>query len=251
VFTVQGLETYILRPRDPADFDLLVETLGSPDPISWISCVIGVRGSIAPPELCNGLMVPIIAFDQIYSFDSGTLIKAIPKPEKIPAKEFGHAAQELFWRIMQMTDNAGATDEYRALNYLAVRYPTIYATVADCYGRDCSLKGVEVRPSPLSGTRNIVEAIFSFANRNTDVTEKFLCASTSRRSSRFSSPKCRRTTTVEPVDQRTWKEFRHHGHTRIFSGRFTLPCRRTLSLGGESSSLRNWRLPSGSLLQPM
>src|SRR5713226_8136782 len=110
VFTVQGLETYILRPRDPADFDLLVETLGSPDPISWISCVIGVRGSIAPPELCNGLMVPIIAFDQIYSFDSGTLIKAIPKPEKIPAKEFGHAAQELFWRIMHMTDNAGATD---------------------------------------------------------------------------------------------------------------------------------------------
>ena len=28
VFTVQGLETYILQPRDPADFGLLVEALG-------------------------------------------------------------------------------------------------------------------------------------------------------------------------------------------------------------------------------
>jgi hypothetical protein len=28
---------------------------------------------------------------------------------------------------MQLTDNAGATDEHRALNYLAMRYPAIYA----------------------------------------------------------------------------------------------------------------------------
>jgi hypothetical protein len=35
------------------------------------------------------------------------------------------------------------------------------------------LSAVEVRPSPLSGTRNIVDVIFSYTNRNTDVTEKF------------------------------------------------------------------------------
>ena len=66
-------------------------------------------------------------FDQIYSFDREALIKAIPKPEKTSAKEFGPAAEELFDRIMQMTDNAGATDEHRALNYLAVRYHAIYS----------------------------------------------------------------------------------------------------------------------------
>jgi hypothetical protein len=31
----------------------------------------------------------------------------------------------------------------------------------------------EVRPSRLSGVRKIVDAIFSFSNRNTDVTEKY------------------------------------------------------------------------------
>jgi len=173
VFTVQGLETYIIQPRDPADFGLLVEALGPGDPVPWISCLIGVRGALAPPEMCNGLMVPIVAFDQIYSFDSDTLIKAIPRPQKFSPKEFGQAAQELFWRIMQMTDNAGATDDHRALNYLSVRYPVIYATAAEEVARDCSLTGVEVRPSPLRGTRNIVETVFSFTNRNTDVIEKF------------------------------------------------------------------------------
>ncbi len=175
VMTVEGLETYILVPRDPADFDLLVEAL-RPTPQPWdLDCVIGFRGPIAPPEMCNGLMVPIVAFDQIYSFDRDALIKAIPKPEKTSAKEFAPAAEELFDRIMQMTDNAGATDEHRALNYLAVRYPAIYANAAEAFGRNASLTAVDVAPSPLSGTRKVVGVIFSYTNRNTDVTEKFFC----------------------------------------------------------------------------
>ena len=131
VLTIQGLETYLLAPRDPADIDLLVEAIRPAPSPNDIDVVIGLRGPIAPPEMCNGLMVPIVAFDQIYSFDRDTLIKAIPKPEKTTAAQFGPAAEELFNRIMQVTDNAGATDEHRALNYLAMRYPAIYAKAAE------------------------------------------------------------------------------------------------------------------------
>ncbi len=175
VMTIEGLETYILVPRDPADFGLLVEAL-RPTPQPWdLDCVIGFRGPIAGPEVCNGLMVPIVAFDQIYSFDREALIKAIPRPEKTTAKDFAPAAEELFDRIMQMTDNAGATDENRALNYLAVRYQAIYANAAEAFARNASVTGVDVAPSPLSGTRKVVDVIFSYTNRNTDVTEKFFC----------------------------------------------------------------------------
>jgi hypothetical protein len=87
----------------------------------------------------------------------------------------------VFDRIMQMTDNAGATDEHRALNYLTVRYPAIYAAVAQAQGRNCSLTAVDLRPSTLSGVRNIVEVIFSFTDRATDVVEKqFLRVDVSR-----------------------------------------------------------------------
>jgi hypothetical protein len=173
VLSVQGLETYILQPRDPADLDLLIRALGPPDPVPWISTVIGLRGPVASPEFCNGLMIPIVIFEQIYTFSRDTLIEAIPRPEKMKAEEFGPAARELFDRIMQMTDNAGATAEHRALNYLAMRYPNIYTKAAEEFARDFSLTGVEVRRSPLSGGRNIVEVIFAFTNRNTDFTEKF------------------------------------------------------------------------------
>ncbi len=172
VMTIGGLETYILMPRDPMDIDLLAETLrASPKP-GDLDCVIGIRGPMAPPDMCNGLMIPMVAFDQIYSFDRDSLIKSIPQPKKTPAQEFTAAAEELFDRVMQMTDNAGATDEHRALNYLAVRYPRIYEMTADAFGRNESLTGVEVRASVLGGARKVVDAIFAFTNRTTDVVSK-------------------------------------------------------------------------------
>ena len=175
IFSIEGLETYLLQPMNPADLDMLIESLRpSPRPMD-VNVVIGMLGPTAPPQYCNGLQIPIVGFDQIYSFDIDTLIKSIPKPEKITAKEFAPAAEELFMRIMQIADNAGANDDHRALNYVAVRYNAIYATTAECFGRNLSLTGVEVIQSRLYGVRKIVDVIFVFTSRTTDVTEKYFC----------------------------------------------------------------------------
>jgi len=173
VLTIEGLDSYILVPVEPANLDLLIEAVRpAPNPLD-IDVVIGMRGPIASPEMCSGLMVPIVVFDQIYSFDRESLVRSIPRPKEMAAKDFGPAAEALFMRIMQMADNAGATDEHRGLNYLAVRYPAIYATAAEAFARNSSLSAVEVRPSRLSGTRRVVDAIFSYTNRQTDVTDKY------------------------------------------------------------------------------
>ena len=173
VLSTQGLDSYLLVPRHPLDIGLLVEAIRPQPGPTDIDVVIGLRGPIAAPTMCNGLMVPILAFDQIYSFDRDALIKAIPKPAKTATDRFGPAAEELFNRIMQLTDNAGAADGHRALNYMAMRYPAIYAKAAEEFYLDFSLTGVEVRPSSMSSTRNIVDIIFAYTNRNTDFTEKF------------------------------------------------------------------------------
>jgi PatG Domain len=173
VLSVQGLDTYLLQPRDSVDLDLLVESVRPrPSPLD-LDVVIGRRGALAAPELCNGLMVPIVVFDQIYSFNRPALIDAIPTPADWTQESFVPTAEELFDRIIQITDNAGATDDHRALNYLAMRYPAIYATTAEQFGRNAALSAIEVRRSSLSGTRRIVECIYSFTNRSTDVTEKY------------------------------------------------------------------------------
>jgi hypothetical protein len=173
VMTIEGLETYLLMPRDAADTELLVEALRETPRATDIDVVVGIKGPIAPPALCNGLMIPIVVFNQIYCFDVDTLIHAMPHPSEVEEEQFRATAEELFGRIAQLTDNAGSTNAHRALNYLAVRYPNIYIKTAEEFARDFALTGVEVRPSSLSGARKIVDAIFSYTNRMTDFTERF------------------------------------------------------------------------------
>jgi hypothetical protein len=171
IMTIEGLETYIVVPRDPMDYDALIESLrASPTPMD-LDVLIGVRGPIAGPDACNGLMLPIVFFDTLYSFDRDSFINAIPRPANTADGEFAPAATDLFDRII-LTDNAGASDQDRALNYLAVRYPAIYEAAAFALADNSSLSAVRVHTSTLSGVRRIVEVIFSFTNRRTDVTEK-------------------------------------------------------------------------------
>lgn len=175
VFVIEGLETYILLPDDPSDYDLLIDAVRGEPRRDDVDVVIGTRGPIAPANICGGLSLPMVAVDHLYTFDRDSLIQSVPRPATVPQKEeeqFRSAIGELFDRIMQMADNAGATDEHRALNYLAVRYPTIYASAAEAHKRNASLSEVEVRPSRLSGARKIVDVIFSHTHRQTDVVEK-------------------------------------------------------------------------------
>jgi len=176
VLTIEGVATYVLFPRHRGDLEFLVEAIRSVPKPEDVDVIIGEKGPVAPPEMCGGLKVPMVAFDHVFSFDRDSMIRSIPRPGSIPEKDdrkFRSAAGELFDRIMQMADNMSVTDEHRTLNYLAVRYPVIYAKTSEEFGRDFSLTGVEARPSRLSGARRIVSAIFSYTHRETDVTEKY------------------------------------------------------------------------------
>jgi hypothetical protein len=172
VMTISGLETYVVIPRQPSDLDLLVESLRPAPDLGALDAVIGMRGPVAPPDFCNGLSLPIVIFDQLYSFDRESLLKSIPSPKKA-APEFAAAAAEVLDRILAAIDNAGATDEHRALNYLAVRDPGIYALAAECFARDLALTAMEARPWPLSAARKIVEVLFTFTQRKNEFVEKY------------------------------------------------------------------------------
>ncbi len=175
VFVIEGLETYILMPRDPGDLELLIEAYRDEPRRDDLDVVIGVRAGLAPPELCNGLALPIVVFDLIYSFDRDALIESIPKPDSVADRQlnkFRAAAGELFDDLIQMADNAGDIDEHRALNYLTVRYPRIYGTTTEQFQRNFAYTGVEVLPSRLGGARSIVDVVFTYTHRENDVVEK-------------------------------------------------------------------------------
>lgn len=172
VMSIAGLDTYILLPRQPSDFDLLVESLRPGPDAHALDAVIGMKGPVAQPDMCNGLLLPIVMFDQLYSFNRESLIQALHIPNPAKANEFTATASEVLDMILSVTDNAGATDGHRALNYLAVRDPRIYALVAESHARSQALTSVETRPWRLSTARRIVEVLITFTQRQNEYVEK-------------------------------------------------------------------------------
>lgn len=172
VFTVEGIDLYLLQPRDSHVLDQLVEAVRPSQPGTDCDVIIGLRGPVAPPDLCNGIAVPMVMVDQVYSFEVPDLLAALPQPEGLDEAAFRRSAEELFHRVLQMADNVGALDEHRALNYLAVRYPRLYEAAAEMLARDSALTAVDVRPSRLSASRRLLDVVLQFTHRKTDVTEK-------------------------------------------------------------------------------
>ncbi|SEN82521.1 hypothetical protein SAMN05428959_103305 [Duganella sp. CF517] len=174
VFSVQGLETYLVQLGDGGDYDLLTGSLRERPSPNDIDVVVGRRLGLSSPAMCNGLVIPILRADQIYSFDRDSLIDSLPVPEDVPREKFDASAREMLEQMMLLSDNVGASDEHRALNYLSLRYSAVYHLIAGAHARNLSLTGVTVRPSKLSQSRSIMDVVLAFTNRQTDVVEKFI-----------------------------------------------------------------------------
>lgn len=129
VLTIEGIDTYLLIPRDATDLELLIDAIRpAPSPLD-IDVVIGTLGPLAGPDLCNGLSAPMVALDQIYSFDTEGFLAAIPRPQGVAAKEFKQASEDIFRQICQIADNSGGPAAIDGVIFHTDRGSTYTATV--------------------------------------------------------------------------------------------------------------------------
>ncbi|MFE5536464.1 hypothetical protein [Streptomyces sp. NPDC056492] len=173
VLSIQGLDTYVLVPRDPDDFALLAEAVRPSHQADAIDVVIGVRDGLARPGHCGGLQLPVVTIDQLYSAGISYLVQAIERPASMDAEQFDKAAGDLLTTVLNVSGNVGASDEHRALTYLMVRYPTIYRKTFAQSMDAFSLTSIDVRRSNLSGARQIMDVVFTYSSRKTDEVEKY------------------------------------------------------------------------------
>jgi hypothetical protein len=172
VLTIQGIEQYILVPRD-GDYQQLVDAYRTDPKPGDLELIIGTRGPVAPPSLCNGLLVPMLAFDQIYAFDRKALLDSIPKPRGKDPDLFAKAAAEALDLMLEQSDSPGTSPADIARTYLAMRYPRVYELAAEQITNNASLTSIHVVPSTLGGHRRVVDVVFSFTDRATDVVSKY------------------------------------------------------------------------------
>ncbi|MET9375539.1 hypothetical protein ABZX98_15485 [Streptomyces sp. NPDC002992] len=173
VLTIQGMDTYLLVPRDPADFALLADAIRPSHQADAVDVVIGVRGGIAPPSHCGGLQLPVVTVDQLYSATIPYLVQAIDRPASMDTEHFEKAAGDLLRMVMNVSGNVGVSDEHRALTHLMVRYSAIYRKTFERFMDDYSLASIDVRRSNLGGSRRIMDVVFTYASRTTDEVEKY------------------------------------------------------------------------------
>lgn len=179
LFTVGGSPAYILAPAGNYLRSALFEALAAGEAQDAYAVVVGRLGPMAPPQACGGVLAPVLLVDQLYTFRldewSGTLthtLDAALKDRNIPVDAFTETARALFHRIVQSTENVGATDVHRALNYLIMQHPGIFLAAAEKRERHV-LERIETRLVQGVSARRQVAVILGFTELSTGITERW------------------------------------------------------------------------------
>jgi len=174
VFQSGDIDVYILTPRSYVELTDLVSCLSpTPNQISY-ALVVGRLGPVAPPSVCNGIQLPMVSCDQVFSFTGeafiNSIVSAIGEMEGVDVMTSANTA---FAAMALLTDNTGQTDEHRAINYLTFKSLALYKKEIEMEAAQFFLNSVTARPDPLSRTRSVQNVILTYANKTTTETQRF------------------------------------------------------------------------------
>ena len=178
ILTIGGVPAYILEPAGLYLREPLLEAISSGETAEAHVVVIGRVTSMAPPHLCAGLLAPILICDQIYVFrvhdwlsSLTSTLEAALSERKIDHEDFGAISRRLFLRVVQSTENVGATDTHRALNYLVMQHPGIFLAAAE-RSATRQLDRIDTQLIQCASVRRQVAVILSFIDPITGVAER-------------------------------------------------------------------------------
>ena len=204
VLTVEGHPAYYLSLRDWHDLHALIDCLSHPDHDSEVGHEGDLAGDLdedrkgeeserldhvdlnlfvgtsflRPVTLRPGITAPLLIVDQLCSYNREHLIKWFgvgprPSPKGKGAAQADASPERFLRTLVQTADNMGDTDEWRALNFLAVNYPPLYEKYAEMAEQHYILDSVKVYPSRLWREKRIVDPVFTFLNTQTSATKKY------------------------------------------------------------------------------
>jgi hypothetical protein len=187
VFTINNVDTFILKPRDVNDYYLITKALRTPFRFSsverpFLDLVIGQRGPLSSPETCGGLTLPIVKLDQIYTFNIQDFKNYVysRNPGDYDTDTWEAIVDETVEHILLINDNTGEDDLHRAINYVLMRIPYIYERAAIERTQGNRIHRIYSVRKLTNLNRIIIDVIFHFiGNSNVkyayavDVTGKF------------------------------------------------------------------------------
>ncbi|MCB9795004.1 MAG: hypothetical protein H6741_20075, partial [Alphaproteobacteria bacterium] len=170
----QPVDAYILKPRSVAELNEMVDAIQPRTGNIVYVVAIGARGPVSPPDACNGLQLPVVVVNQLYGFTETEFVQSVAAATGVNEE----SVASTFNTLMSLSDNAGATAEHRAINYLMLRYPNVYTIVDQLLngaGGPYTFSGVSARKADVQGVREIVEVVMHFTQRVTQVRLHWAC----------------------------------------------------------------------------
>jgi len=207
VFTTQHQDAFTILPRDDAEVSRLVELMEPEQSDDIMHVLIGrITPAVPPGSPCMASGLPAVVADQLHAFTMSQFAQALaaaPRPDEpevdsevsgdaraddeaeaemassphkptYDQQAFRTAVREVLMRLTRRTNNRGLSDEHRALNYLALRYPAVYHAVLDAYQRGKILVDVSARHGHSSNQR-LVAVTLTFRHSRTDIVERYRC----------------------------------------------------------------------------
>jgi PatG C-terminal/PatG Domain len=182
VLAVDGIDSYVLAPSDPTDILLLAEAIRPSSSSDHIDAAIGrIVNPLPADALCSQVPLPLLAFDQLHSFDSKSFAKGIKKADGQEVDE--SFVVDVLQSLPSLGSGLGLVAEHRALNYVTLRYPMLYHLASKKASEGFSLQAVRFLRSPVAGGRILVDVLFTFISSvdsraerwsvKVDVTDKY------------------------------------------------------------------------------
>ncbi|MEO8220525.1 MAG: hypothetical protein ABI563_07040 [Specibacter sp.] len=176
IFTGPASEVCTVVTRESADLVNLVEALSDDD--QTVHALIGHVAVYVEPSASVQPNLPAVWVDQLFSFTVEEFVRSLPDPDRESKVEDAEAwirtSRQLFSWLTQRSGNRGLSDQHRAMNYLALRYPPIYHLAFNQQHEGKALIGVEAHLTPNGGRREVAVR-FIFRHAQTHVTERYDC----------------------------------------------------------------------------
>jgi hypothetical protein len=168
-----GVTSFLIKPKSEIELYSMISAI-EPGSSIKLTAIIGEKGPISTPEMCNGLELPIIICEKVFSYSINSILDNIVN-DKISYQQ----AQYIFSRMIPLVDNTGDTDAFRAINFLSLNYYEIYRNIytAEELNNDPDVvvyfTGVQSHPSLVQGDSKLIDIIYSYSKSSEQI--KYVC----------------------------------------------------------------------------
>jgi hypothetical protein len=175
VFVNQAQDCFVIVPRDQHELLVLIEGFVSSTDSSII-VVIGrsTAGAQWAPDTGEPAL-PRFGVDQLIRFEKDEFVGRVPRSTDLPEEEFKNSIRYIFSRILRRSNNAGISDDHRALNYIALRDPAIFEVSTRAAAKSLMLASIDARPQIFSDGRRTVTVRFNYRGPGNGLTERYSC----------------------------------------------------------------------------